>query len=92
LGGQGYKDDLVTEIRKKIAVGYPTTNTLFEDTRRAVLYQNNKPVLEVDLTRPKELTTILDSFFHWHISAYQYGSNPFGFTHRFYRTLLVHRG
>ena len=28
------------EIRKKIAKGYPLTNTIFEDTRRAVLFQN----------------------------------------------------
>src|SRR5450755_365265 len=59
------KDDLTTEIRKKITIGYPTMNTIFEDTRRAVLYQNSKPVLEADLTRPKELTSVLDSFFHY---------------------------
>src|SRR6266566_1959264 len=58
------KDDLATEIRKKISAGYPTSNTIFEDTRRAVLYQNNKPILEADLTQPKELTGVLDSFFH----------------------------
>ncbi len=59
------KDDLNTEIRKKINVGYPISNTLFEDTRRAVLYQNNKPVFEADLTSPKELTNVLDQFFHY---------------------------
>ena len=59
------KDDLTTEIRKKINAGYPITNTIFEDTRRAILYQNNKQVLEVDLTQPKELTNVLDHFFHY---------------------------
>jgi predicted helicase len=59
------KDDLNTEIRKKINIGYPVTNTIFEDTRRAILYQNNKPVLEADLTQPKELTNVLDQFFHY---------------------------
>jgi predicted helicase len=59
------RDDLPTEIRKKINAGYPITNTIFEDTRRAVLYQNNKQVLEVDLTQPKELTNVLDYFFHY---------------------------
>ena len=53
------KDDLKTEIRKKITLGYPITNTIFEDTRRAILYQNNKQVIEVDLTKPKELTDVL---------------------------------
>ena len=57
------KDDLKTEIRKKITLGYPITNTIFEDTRRAILYQNNKQVIEVDLTKPKELTDVLDQFF-----------------------------
>ncbi|HEX5441703.1 MAG TPA: hypothetical protein VFW76_12515, partial [Ktedonobacterales bacterium] len=32
-------DDLETEIKKKIARGYPTNNIIFEDTRHAVLYQ-----------------------------------------------------
>src|SRR6266480_567371 len=59
------RDDLLTEIHKKIHAGYPVTNTIFEDTRRAILYQNNKPVLEVDLTQPKDLTNVLDVFFHY---------------------------
>src|SRR5712691_5501259 len=59
------RDDLLTEIRKKITAGYPISNTIFEDTRRAVLYQNNRPVLEVDLTQPKDLTNVLDQFFHY---------------------------
>src|SRR5437763_11100964 len=32
------KDDLSTEISKKIYAGYTVSNTIFEDTRRAVLY------------------------------------------------------
>src|SRR5450755_419590 len=59
------RDDLSTEIRKKIVAGYPITNTIFEDTRRAILYQNSRPVLEVDLTQPKDLTHVLDEFFHY---------------------------
>ncbi len=59
------KDDLNTEIRKKINAGYPISNTIFEDTRRAILYQNNKQVLEVDLTQPKELINVLDQLFHY---------------------------
>src|SRR5947209_18500952 len=59
------RDDLQTEIRKKISAGYPISNTIFEDTRRAVLYQNNRPAFEADLTNPKELTAVLDTFFHY---------------------------
>ncbi len=59
------KDDLLNEIRKKISAGYPVSNTIFEDTRKAILYQNNKYAFEADLTKPKELTDILDTFFHY---------------------------
>src|SRR5438874_252309 len=59
------KDDLTVEVRKKISAGYPTINTIFEDTRRAILYQNNKLVLEANLTEPKELTAVLDLFIHF---------------------------
>ena len=41
-------DDLDAEIRAKIARGYPLTNIIFEDTRRAVLYQNGRPAFEAD--------------------------------------------
>ena len=33
------KDDLQTEIEKKFKIGYPPDNIIFEDTRRAVLFQ-----------------------------------------------------
>ena len=59
------RDDLETEIRKKIGAGYPISNTIFEDTRRAILYQNNRPAFEADLANPKELTAVLDTFFHY---------------------------
>jgi hypothetical protein len=39
-------DDLDTEIKAKIARGYPLTNIIFEDTRWAVLYQNGRPAFE----------------------------------------------
>ena len=56
-------DDLDTEIRKKTAAGYPIVNTIFEDTRRAVLYQDKKPVIDADLTQPKALADLLTTFF-----------------------------
>ncbi len=58
-------DDLQIEIRKKISLGYPISNTIFEDTRRAILYQNNRVAFEADLTNPKDLTVVLDTFFHY---------------------------
>jgi predicted helicase len=59
------RDDLITEIRKKIHIGYPTINTIFEDTRRAFLYQNNKLTLEIDLTKRDQLTDLLRQFFSY---------------------------
>ncbi len=58
------KDDLDAEIRAKIRLGYPTRNIIFEDTRRAVLYQNKQRVFEADLQKPPELAELLTRFFH----------------------------
>jgi hypothetical protein len=42
-------DDLNVEIAKKIEKGYPLTNTIFEDTRHAVLYQGSRtPLRDVE--------------------------------------------
>ncbi len=57
------KDDLEKEIRKKISENYPLTNIIFEDSRRAVLYQNKKRVAEFDLTKRDELIDLLRLFF-----------------------------
>lgn len=56
-------DDLESEIAKKIAVGYPLVNTVFEDTRTAVLYQNKQRVLVANLRKPEKLTGLLHQFF-----------------------------
>ncbi len=58
-------DDLDTEIRKKIAAGYPTKNTIFENTQRGVLYQNDIKALDLDLTQPTNLQHLLDTFFDY---------------------------
>ncbi|HEV2379989.1 MAG TPA: DNA helicase, partial [Terriglobia bacterium] len=56
-------DDLKAEIDKKIARGYPVANTIFEDTRYAILYQNKQPAPAVDLHKPAELAFLLNQFF-----------------------------
>lgn len=56
-------DDLAAEIKKKIARGYPLSNTVFEDTRRAFLYQNGQQVQAADLTDPQQLCDLLNTFF-----------------------------
>jgi hypothetical protein len=44
------KDDLDVEIVKKKKRGYPLTNIIFEDTRRAVLYQNGREAASFDIS------------------------------------------
>ena len=56
-------DDLSEEIAKKRAKGYPFTNTIFEDTRRAVLFQNGQVSFEADLTDPQAVADLLNAFY-----------------------------
>ncbi|MDQ3814005.1 MAG: N-6 DNA methylase, partial [Armatimonadota bacterium] len=56
-------DDLDSEIRAKIKKGYPLINTIFEDTRRAVLYQNGREAARFDLTDRQQIVALLDRFF-----------------------------
>jgi len=57
------KDKLDVEIGKKIAIGYPTSNTIFEDTRTAVLFQNGRPAARFDMKKRDELGALLERFF-----------------------------
>ncbi len=56
------QDDLDVEINKKFAKGYPKFNILFEDTRRAVLYQDNQFVMEANFNDDAELDELLNLF------------------------------
>jgi len=60
---KGPQSDLDKEITKKIATGYPLINTIFENTKRAVLYQNKKRAYEYNLHNPKEISDLLTQFF-----------------------------
>jgi hypothetical protein len=56
-------DDLDAEIRAKIARNYPLTNSIFEDTRRAVLFQNRTEARRFDLARAQDLADLLNDFY-----------------------------
>jgi hypothetical protein len=56
-------DSLDDEIRKKIARGYPLLNTIFEDTRHGVLFQNGREVLRAKLDDRQSLATLLNQFY-----------------------------
>ena len=58
-----HKDDIHKEIDKKLNIGYPTDNMLFENGRTAVLYQEGDKVLEVENMRDeKQFTKLLQKF------------------------------
>ena len=52
-------DNLETEIKRKIAKGYPLGNTIFEDTRQAFLYQNGQLAMKADISQPQALADLL---------------------------------
>ncbi len=64
-------DDLPAEIRKKIAKGYPLTNTIFEDTRRAVLYQNGGVAFEAELAEPQQVCDLVNAFYAYSETDYE---------------------
>src|SRR5207249_8247697 len=57
-------DVLDDEIRKKVARGYPLVNTIFEDTRQAVLFQNGAEVFRVNPRDPGALADLLNQFYN----------------------------
>ena len=56
-------DRLASEIQKKLKAGYPTRNTVFEDTRVAVLYQDRGEAGEFALREPVKIADLLNRFF-----------------------------
>ena len=63
-------DDLEKEIQSKFKAGYPRDNTLFQEPRRAILYQNGERFLEGDLSKPDQLVHVLDVFLGWRPPAF----------------------
>lgn len=56
-------DDLLAEIQKKLRAGYPSRNTVFEDTRTAILYQDRAEAGEFALREPVKVADLLNRFF-----------------------------
>ena len=57
------KDDIKIEISKKLKLGYPTKNIIFEDTDNIILIQNGETVLEIKLSNKSKLDELLNTFF-----------------------------
>ena len=56
-------DNLAAEIQKKLKAGYPTRNTIFEDTQTAVLFQDRAERGEFPLADPHQVAGLLNTFF-----------------------------
>ncbi|GMM94187.1 N-6 DNA methylase [Qipengyuania sp. MTN3-11] len=63
------RDDLEEEIRKKEAKGYPRTNIIYEDTKRAILIQDRNRVAEADMADTDQLYDLLTRFFAYEQQA-----------------------
>jgi predicted helicase len=64
-------DDLAVEAKKKIDLGYPTSNILFQAPDRAILYQNGKRVLDESLEKPQILVDVIKAFFGYEEPQYE---------------------
>lgn len=65
------KNDLNVQIQSKIAKGYPLTNIIFEDTRRAVLFQNGQERLRADLADREQLARLLNQYFEFTLPDFE---------------------
>lgn len=63
------KDDLEEEIRKKEAKGYPRSNIIYEDTKRAILIQDRNRVAEAEMADTDQLYDLLTKFFAYEQQA-----------------------
>jgi predicted helicase len=64
-------DRLDREIKRKLDLGYPSNNTLFQSPKQAVLYQDGRVALCADLTDPRQLVDVLKLFFEYTPPALQ---------------------
>lgn len=65
------KDDLDDEIYKKLKLGYPRINTIFEDTQTAVLYQDSSEFDRYNLKDEDQLVELLIQFFNYNEPVYE---------------------
>ena len=56
-------DNLPAEAQQKLTTGYPAKNIIFQTPHRAILYQNGALVLDLDITEPRNLIQLLETFF-----------------------------
>jgi predicted helicase len=60
------EDTLADEVKKKIASGYPTINTIFQSPDHAILLQHNRIAFDDSIREPEKLLDVLERFFEFH--------------------------
>ena len=63
-------DNLPIQVQRKFDAGYPRDNILFQTPKRAILWQNDRCVLDADLTDSTQLIETLETFFAHRPQAY----------------------
>ena len=74
------QDDLHSETSKKFAAGYPSKNIVVQSPTHALLYQDGQLQLDVDITEPRNLVYVLQTFFAYqeaNISAWHAAVSEF---------------
>ena len=56
-------DDLYVEADKKFAAGYPSKNIVVQSPTHALLYQHGQLQLDLDISEPRNLVHVLQTFF-----------------------------
>ena len=57
------QDNLYVEADKKFAAGYPSKNIVVQSPTHALLYQHGQLQLDLDITEPRNLVHVLQTFF-----------------------------
>ena len=74
------QDDLHVEADKKFAAGYPSKNIVIQSPTHALLYQHGRLQLDLDITEPRNLIQVLQTFFTYqeeNISAWHTAVSEF---------------
>jgi predicted helicase len=56
-------DDLAKEVQAKFADGYPRDNILFQEPKRAILWQGGREIDDLDITKPDALIYFVQELF-----------------------------
>ena len=65
------KDDLEKEIKNKIGKNYNLNNTIFENSKELVLYQNGKRAIKIKMEDGEKLDKVLIKFVNFKIGEYK---------------------